>query len=336
MSSLPRAMRAVIAERPGGAEVLRIVERPVPMPGPDEVLIEVAAAGINRPDIMQREGTYPPPPGASDVLGLEVAGRCVAVGERVSRVHPEDRVCALVAAGGYAEYCVAPASLCFAIPITLSVQAAAAVPEACFTVWNNLAMRGRLSAGEILLIHGGASGIGTTAIQIAREMGARVIATAGSSAKCAACSALGAQQVIDYRQQDFVEEVLEFTSGAGVDVIMDMVGGEYFARNLRCLAPEGRLVQIAVQAGAEAKLNLFDMMQRRISISGSTLRPRTVLEKTQIAIELERTVWPWLEAGQLVPQIYANFPLGRVAEAHTLLEGGEHIGKLVLDVHVSN
>jgi putative PIG3 family NAD(P)H quinone oxidoreductase len=325
-------MKAVEIEAPGGPEVLRPVERPVPAPGPGEVLIGVEAAGVNRPDILQRLGRYAPPPGASDIPGLEVSGMIEALGEGVREWKVGDRVTALVAGGGYAEYCAAPAPQCLPIPRGLDLVAAAALPETCFTVWANVFARGRLAAGETLLVHGGTSGIGTTAIQMARCFGARVFATAGSAAKCDACRRLGAEDAFDRTREDFVARVREATGGRGADVILDMVGGDYLPRNLAALAPEGRLVQIALIGGATGTLSLQDVMQRRLTITGSTLRPRTVAEKGAIARALREQVWPHVEAGRLRPVIHATVPLAQAADAHRMMEAGEHIGKIVLTV----
>ena len=290
----------------------------------------MAAAGVNRPDVLQRQGHYPPPPGASDIPGLEVAGEVAAVGDRVAEWRLGDAVCALVAGGGYAEYCVAPAPQCLPVPKGLTAIEAAAIPETFFTVWTNVFERGRLVAGETLLVQGGASGIGTTAIQMARALGARVFATAGSAEKCAACVALGAERAINYREENFVAVVKEATEGRGVDVILDMVGGDYIPRNLDCLALEGRLVLIALQRGARAELNFTSVLQRRLTITGSSLRPRTVEQKGAIARALRERVWPLLESGQVRPVIHATFPLGEAAAAHRLMESGAHNGKIVL------
>lgn len=303
---------------------LSISEVPAPQPGPKEVLIRVAAAGVNRPDILQRKGAYPPPPGASPILGLEVAGEITAVGPDVARWHIGDQVCALVSGGGYAEYCVAPAPQCLPVPKGFSMVEAAAIPETFFTVWTNVFDRGRLQAGERILIHGGSSGIGTTAIQLAHAFGAHVIVTAGSQAKCEACLALGADEAINYREQDFA------AVAGKVDVILDMVGADYFERNLNCLSLEGRLVQVAVLSGSKVELDLARMMQRRIYITGSTLRPRTVAQKCTIAVELEAKVWPLLESGRVKPVIYRTFPFADAAAAHALMESSEHVGKIVL------
>jgi putative PIG3 family NAD(P)H quinone oxidoreductase len=325
-------VKAVEIAQPGGPEVLRLVERPTPTPGSGEVLIRVAASGVNRPDVMQRQGRYPPPPGASDIPGLEIAGEVEAVGEGVDGWRPADAVCALVAGGGYAERCVAPAAQCLPLPRGLTPVEAAAIPEAFFTVWHNVFERGRLAAGELILVHGGSSGIGTTAIQLARAFGARVFATAGSAEKCAACARLGAERAVNYREEDFAAVVQELTGGRGVDVVLDMVGAEYTPRNLACLAVEGRLVQIAALRGARAELDLIAVMQRRLTVTGSTLRTRPVADKAAIARALRQHVWPLLERGQVRPVIFATFPLERAAEAHRLMESSGHIGKIVLTV----
>lgn len=323
-------MIAIEIREPGGPEVLVPVERPGPTPGVGEVLIKVAAAGVNRPDVMQRRGNYPPPPGASDIPGLEVAGTIEAVGADVSDWRAGDRVCALVSGGGYAEYCVAPASQCLPVPAGMTFVSAAAIPETFFTVWTNVFDRGRLTAGESALIHGGSSGIGTTAIQLAPAFGARVFATAGSAAKCAACERLGAERAINYREADFVAAVREMTGGRGVDLILDMVGGDYVARNIDALAVDGRLVQIALMGGAKVSINMLPIVQRRLTVTGSTLRPRSVAEKGVIAQALRRHVWPLLESGAVAPVIFQTFPLRAAADAHRVMDAGEHIGKLVL------
>lgn len=325
-------MIAIEISRPGDPDVLVPVERPLPAPAEGEVLIQVAAAGVNRPDIMQRLGRYPPPPGASDIPGLEVAGTIEALGDGVTGWRGGDRVCALVTGGGYAEYCVAPAAQCLPAPQGLDLVSAAAIPETFFTVWTNVFERGRLRAGETLLVHGGSSGIGTTAVQLARARGARVFATAGSREKCAACERLGAERGIDYHVEDFVSIVKELTGGRGVDVVLDMVGGEYFARNLETLAIDGRLVEIATLRGSKAELNIQFMMQRRITITGSTLRIRSIEEKGAIAAALRAEVWPLLDAGTVKPIVHARFALRDAAAAHRLMESGAHIGKLVLVV----
>ena len=323
-------MIAIEIRAPGGPEVLVPVERPTPVPAPGEVLIKVTAAGVNRPDIFQRLGRYAPPPGASDIPGLEVAGTIEQLGPEVRDWRIGDEVCALVAGGGYAEYCAAPAPQCLPLPRGLDLIAAAAIPETFFTVWTNVFERGRLQAGESLLVHGGSSGIGTTAIQLARARGARVFATAGSAAKCEVCERLGAERAINYREADFAAVVRDLTGGRGVDVVLDMVGGEYFARNIDVLALEGRLVEIATLHGVKAELNIQTIMGRRLTVTGSTLRPRPVAEKGAIAAALRQHVWPLLESGAVKPIIHATFPLRDAAEAHRVMEAGEHIGKLVL------
>ncbi|HAK53919.1 MAG: NAD(P)H-quinone oxidoreductase [Vicinamibacterales bacterium] len=323
-------MLAVEISTPGGPEVLTPVDRPRPAPGRGEVLIAVAAAGVNRPDIMQRQGKYPPPPGASDLPGLEVAGTVAACGADVDRWRVGDAVCALVPGGGYAEYCVAPAAVTLPIPSGVDAMSAAALPETYFTVWTNVFDRGRLSEGERILVHGGSSGIGTTAIQLASAFGAHVYATAGTPDKCAACERLGAERAINYRDEDFVEVVADVTGGAGVDVVLDMVGGDYTPRNIKALAPDGRLVQIAILGGPKSTINWIPIMQKRLLLTGSTLRPRPVGEKAAIAQALHRKVWPLLEQGRARPVIHATFPLRAAAEAHRLLEAGAHIGKIVL------
>ncbi|HJM49479.1 MAG TPA: NAD(P)H-quinone oxidoreductase [Alphaproteobacteria bacterium] len=328
--ALPQTMTAIEISTPGGPEVLRPVPRPRPEPAAEEVLIKVAAAGINRPDVMQRAGAYPAPPGASDLPGLEVAGTVVALGHEVTAWRLGDAVCALVSGGGYAEYCVAPETQALPVPAPLTMLQAAALPETVFTVWTNVFKRGRLAPGEVLLVHGGSSGIGTIAIQMARALGARVLTTAGSDEKCRACEELGAQQGINYRQQDFVAEIKKATAGAGVDVILDMVGGDYLGRNLAALAPEGRLVQIAVLEGAEVTLPLLAVMVKRLSITGSTLRPQSVAAKAAMAEGLRQNIWPLLESGAIAPVIDSSYPLAAAAEAHARLESGAHIGKIVL------
>jgi NADPH:quinone reductase len=321
---------AIEISRPGDPDVLVPVERPRPVPASGEVLIKVAAAGVNRPDVFQRRGRYPPPPGASDIPGLEVAGVVEEVGAEVRDLHAGDAVCALVAGGGYAEYCAAPAPQCLPVPRGLDYVAAAAMPETFFTVWTNVFERGRLQANESILVHGGSSGIGTTAIQLARAYGARVFATAGSAEKCAACERLGAERAINYREADFVTAVRQLTGERGVDVILDMVGGDYFARNLEALALEGRLVEIATLSGAKAELDIQTIMQRRLTVTGSTLRARPVADKGAIARALRVRVWPLVESGAVKPIVYATFPLRQAAEAHRLMESSAHIGKIVL------
>jgi putative PIG3 family NAD(P)H quinone oxidoreductase len=329
---IPADGRVVEIQRPGPPEVLVPGRRPVVPPGVGEVLVRVAAAGVNRPDVAQRQGKYPPPPGASDIPGLEIAGEIVAVGEGVADWRVGDRVCALVAGGGYAEYCPAPSPQCLPVPKGLGLVEAAALPETFFTVWTNVFDRGRLAAGETILVHGGTSGIGTTALGLARAFGARVFVTAGSPEKCAACLRLGAEVAIDYRAQDFVAVVREKTGGRGVDVVLDLVAGDYVPRNIDCLGMEGRLVIIAVQGGVMATVNVLPVMQRRLTITGSTLRPRTVEEKGRIARGLREHVWPLLEAGRVAPVVHATFPLEQAAAAHRLMESGAHVGKIVLVV----
>lgn len=326
-------MIAIEISRPGGPEVLTPVERADPVPGAGEVLIRVAAAGVNRPDVMQRRGAYPPPPGASDLPGLEVAGTIAAVGDGVHQWRIGDRVCALVSGGGYASLCVAPAVQCLPVPQSLDFSVAAAIPETFFTVWTNVFDRGRLSAGETMLIHGGSGGIGTAAIQLAVARGARAYATAGSDEKCRACEAIGAVRAFNYKTTDFVEATKAATEGRGVDVVLDIVAGEYFPRNVAVLAPHGRLVQIALQSGEpRVSLDLWQVMNRRLTITGSTLRPRSVAEKGEIADALRREVWPLLERGIVKPIVFKRFPLTEAAAAHRLMESSDHIGKIVLDV----
>ncbi|MDA1183294.1 MAG: NAD(P)H-quinone oxidoreductase [Acidobacteria bacterium] len=318
---------------PGGPDVLTPTERPDPSPSVGEVLIAVAGAGVNRPDVLQRRGHYPPPKGASDIPGLEVAGTVAAVGEGVDDWRVGDRVCALVSGGGYATLCVAPAVQCLPVPASLDFVAAAAVPETFFTVWTNVFDRGRLQPGEAVLFHGGSSGIGTTAIQLAVARGARVFATAGSDEKCRACEALGAERAINYRTEDFVAVVKELTGGRGVDLVLDIVGGEYFARNIAVLALDGRLVEIGLMGGTvSATVDLGVVLRRRLTITGSTLRARGVEEKGAIATALRREVWPLLEDGRVKPVVYRTFPLADASAAHRLMESSEHIGKIVLTI----
>ena len=330
--TLPDLMTAIEITEPGGPEKLRPTQRPVPQPAPGEVLIQVAAAGVNRPDCLQRQGGYPPPPGASDIPGLEVAGTVVALGAGVDEWRIGDPICALLTGGGYAEYCVAPAPQCLPIPAGLSAQQAAALPETFFTVWSNVFDRARLQPGETLLVHGGASGIGTTAIQMATALGSRVFATVGGVEKVQPCLALGAERVIDYREEDFVQVVKEITNNKGVDVILDMVGGDYVQRNLSALAVGGRLVFIAFLRGAKVELNLAPVMMKRLTITGSTLRARPIADKAPIAQALRETVWPLLENGAIRPLIDRVFPLTEAVAAHTLMESNRHVGKLLLRV----
>jgi len=316
----------------GGPEVLTLVEGPVPRPGTGEVLIRVAAAGMNRGDILQRTGNYPPPPGASPVLGLEVSGTIAAVGENVGDLREGQEVCALVTGGGYAEYCAVPAPQCLSVPRGLGLVEAAALPETFLTVWTNVFERGRLIPGESFLVHGGSSGIGTTAIQLARAFGVRVFATAGSVDKCAVCQQLGAERAINYRREDFVSVVKEATGGSGVDVILDMIGGSYAERNQQALAVEGRLVQIGIMEGSKITLDLLQMMMRRQTITGSTLRARSVADKAAIARLVQEKAWPLIEAGSIRTVIDRTFPLAEVAAAHRLMESSQHIGKILLTV----
>jgi NADPH:quinone reductase len=326
-------MKAIEITAFGAPEVLVATERPAPVAGAGEVLIRVAAAGVNRPDVLQRKGLYPVPPGASDLPGLEVAG-VIESGDAVAMAEAGlklgDRVCALVAGGGYAELCVAPVGQCLPVPAGLSDIEAASLPETFFTVWSNVFDRARLQPGETLLVQGGTSGIGVTAIQMAKAAGAVVIATAGSDAKCAACIQLGADHAINYHDLDFVEEVKRITAGKGVDVVLDMVAGAYVAREIKCMNEDGRIVIIAVQGGVEAQIDAGLMLRKRLVITGSTLRPRPVSFKTAIAKSLRQNVWPWLEAGRVRPVIYQVFPAAQAAAAHTLMETNQHIGKLVL------
>ena len=330
--TIPKHMRAVEIAKPGGPEVLRPVERPVPTPKPHEILIQVAAAGVNRPDIVQREGNYPPPPDASDLPGLEVAGEVAAVGDAVTLWKPGDKVCALVHGGGYAEYCATPEAQALPIPGSLSMVEAASLPETFFTVWANVYDRGRLAAGESLLVQGGTSGIGVTAIQMAVATGNRVFATAGSDEKCAACVRLGAEKAINYRTQDFAAEIKAATGGKGVDVILDMVGGDYVPKELKCLADDGRLVFIAFLRGPKAELDINAVMRRRLTLTGSTLRPRTVEFKGYVARNLREKIWPLVAAGRIKPQVFKTFPLAEAAGAHRLMESSQHIGKIVLTI----
>ena len=325
-------MRAVEIFTPGPPEGLRLVERPDPVPGAGEVLIRVKAAGVNRPDVLQRSGKYPPPPGASDLPGLEVSGTVEGVGDGVTQWRAGDRVCALLAGGGYAELCVAPAVQCLPMPAALDFVNAAAVPETFFTVWTNVFDRGRLKAGESALFHGGSSGIGTTAIQLAVARGARVFATAGSDEKRRACEQLGAERGINYKTEDFVAVIKDATTGRGVDLILDIVGGDYIARDLVALAVEGRLVVIGFMGGDTATLDFRRILGRRLTITGSTLRPRSPAEKGEIAAALRKEVWPLLEKGSVKPVVYRTFPLADAAAAHRLMESSQHVGKIVLTV----
>jgi NADPH:quinone reductase len=330
VSRTKHEMTCIEITQPGEPEVLKTVQRPDPVPGRGEVLIRVTAAGVNRPDVLQRRGNYPPPSGASDIPGLEVAGTIAATGAGVEGWRTGDAVCALVSGGGYATMCVAPAPQCLRVPATLDLVAAAAIPETFFTVWTNVFDRGRLLAGETALFHGGTSGIGTTAIQLAVARGATAFATAGSDEKVQACEALGARRAINYRTQDFVEVIRDATGGAGVDLILDIMGGSYLNRNLAALAVDGRLVQIGLMGGESASVDLRRVLGRRLTITGSTLRPRSVAEKGEIADALAREVWPLLEAGVVKPIVFKTFPLADAAAAHRLMESSEHVGKIVL------
>jgi putative PIG3 family NAD(P)H quinone oxidoreductase len=330
MSEAPETMTCVAIAEPGGPEVLRPTRRPTPQPGPTQVLIAVAAAGVNRPDVSQRLGKYPPPAGAPDLPGLEVAGQVIARGPQARRYAVGDKVCALVAGGGYAQFCAADESNALPIPTPFSMIEAAAVPETFFTVWTNVFQRARLASGEWLLVHGGSSGIGTTAIMLAKAFGAKVAATAGSQQKCETCLQLGADVAINYRTQDFVEAVRAATEGRGADVILDMVGGDYVGRNIRCAALNGRIAQIAFMRGPKITADFGAITNKRLTWTGSTLRPRTVAEKAAIARELEERVWPLFEASRCKPLIDSTFPLERAADAHTRMESGDHRGKIVL------
>ncbi|HEX4694740.1 NAD(P)H-quinone oxidoreductase [Sphingomonas sp.] len=328
--TIPSMMRAIDPETPGGPDVLQIVERPVPVPGDGEVLIKVAAAGINRPEILQRMGTYPPPPGAPSILGLEVAGTIVATGDGVERDLVGQPVCALIAGGGYADYAAAPYGQCLPVPEALTMVEAAAMPETLFTVWTNLFERGYAAEGDTVLVHGGTSGIGTMAIGLCKLFAVTVIVTAGSDDKCAAAREIGADHAINYKTQDFVAEVKAMTGGQGVAVVLDMVGGDYVPRNMQCLCEEGRHVSIAVQRGGEATIPIFEIMRRRLTLTGSTLRPRSVAFKSAVADEIAQTVWPHVAAGKLKPVIDRTFSLDQAPDAHRRMEAGDHVGKIVL------
>lgn len=328
--NVPAAMRAIDPTEPGGPEVLVVVERPTPRPAAGEVLIRVAAAGVNRPDVLQRTGGYAPPPGAPSIPGLEVAGHVVAVGDDADSHLIGQPVCALLAGGGYADYVAVPAGQCLPVPDGLSMAEAAALPETLFTVWTNLFERGYAAEGDSVLVHGGTSGIGTMAILLGKLFGLDVIVTVGSDAKAQAARDLGAAHAINYRTEDFVERVAEITGGKGVSVVLDMVGGDYVPRNIKCLAEDGRHVSIAVQGGATATIPLWDIMRRRLTLTGSTLRPRDAAFKEMVADELSRTVWPHVAAGKLRPVMDRSFPLEQAAEAHRRMEAGDHVGKIVL------
>lgn len=332
LADLPVAMTAVGYDAPGAPEVLRPETVAVPRPGPGEVLVKVAFAGVNRPDVVQRQGNYPPPPGASPIPGLEISGTVAALGEGVSRLVPGQQVCALVSGGGYAQYCIAKADHCLPVPEGLALEEAAALPETLFTVWHNVFERGLAREGEWLLVHGGTSGIGTMAAMLGRHFGLTVIVTCGSPEKCEAALKIGAHHAIDYRAADFVEEVARITEGRGVDVVLDMVAGSYVARNLKCLAPDGRHVTIAVQGGVKAEINMAVVMSRRYTLTGSTLRPRSDAFKAAVAQELLDCAWPLVAEGVLRPVMDMRFPLAEAAAAHARMEAGDHIGKIVLEV----
>ncbi|WP_059152888.1 NAD(P)H-quinone oxidoreductase [Novosphingobium barchaimii] len=332
LADLPVVMTAVGYDSPGGPEVLRPEIVSVPKPGPGEVLVRVAFAGVNRPDVVQRTGNYPPPPGASPIPGLEISGTIAALGEGVTEFIPGQQVCALVSGGGYAQYCLAKAGHCLAVPEGLDMAEAAALPETLFTVWHNVFERGHAREGETLLVHGGTSGIGTMAAMLGRHFGLTVIVTCGSAEKCEAALKIGATHAIDYKTSDFVEEVARITGGKGVDLVLDMVAGSYVPRNLKCLAPDGRHVTIAVQGGAKAEINMAVVMSRRYTLTGSTLRPRSDDFKTLLAQEIVECAWPLVEEGLLRPVMDTRFPLAEAAAAHTRMEAGDHIGKIVLEV----
>ncbi len=325
-------MRAIEIIQPGGPEMLQPCERPIPVAKSGEVLIRVHAAGVNRPDVLQRTGNYPVPPGASDIPGLEVAGEIVGGDVGDSGLKIGDAVCALVQGGGYAEYCAAPVAQCLPVPRGWSLLEAASLPETFFTVYSNLFMRAQLAAGETLLVQGGSSGIGVTAIQIATALGHRVFATAGTDDKCRACEALGAERGINYRDQDFVEVVKSLTEGKGANVILDMVAGSYVSREIQCLADDGRLVIIALLGGAKGEVNFGEIMRRRLTVTGSTLRPRPVAFKQSVAQQLRERIWPLLAAGRIKPVIYRSFTLEQAADAHALMESSTHVGKIMLQV----
>ncbi|QIE57895.1 NAD(P)H-quinone oxidoreductase [Pikeienuella piscinae] len=329
---MPETMRVVEISKPGGPEALTAATRPLPAVAPDQILIRVRAAGVNRPDCLQRAGAYPPPPGASDLPGLEAAGEVAAIGAAVTRWRVGDKVCALLAGGGYAEYAATHEDHALRVPAGLSMEEAAALPETFFTVWTNVFDRGRLKAGETFLVHGGSSGIGTTAIQLANAFGARVFTTAGGDDKTAICRELGAEIAVNYREADYVEVLREATGKRGVDLILDMVGGDYIPRNVKLAADQGRIVQIAFLQGPEVKLNFVQVMLKRLTITGSTLRPRSIAEKAEIADSLREKVWPLIEAGRVKPVMAARFPLKKAADAHRLMESSTHIGKIVLTV----
>ncbi|GFE75837.1 NAD(P)H-quinone oxidoreductase [Novosphingobium sp. TCA1] len=332
LANSPKTMTAIGFEAPGGPEVLQPVTVPVPVPGPGEVLVKVAFAGVNRPDVVQRQGKYPPPPGASPLPGLEISGQVVALGEGVTELDVGRKVCALVAGGGYAEYCLAKVGACLPVPESLAMDEAAALPETLFTVWHNVFERGWAREGETILIHGGTSGIGTMATMLCRQFGLTVIVTCGSPDKCARALEIGADHAIDYKVADFVAEVARITEGRGVDLVLDMIAGDYVTRNLKCLAPDGRHVTIAVQGGARAEINMAVVMARRYTLTGSTLRPRSDSFKALLAQEIRANAWPLVEEGVLRPVMDARFPLKDAAAAHARMEAGDHVGKIVLEI----
>lgn len=332
MSGIPATMTAIGWDAPGGPEVLRPESVPIPVPGPGQVLVKVAFAGVNRPDVIQRQGFYPPPPDASPLPGLEVSGQVVAMGEGVTWPFTGTMVCALVAGGGYAEYCIAEAAQCLQVPTGLSMAEAAAIPETLFTVWHNVFERGMAAPGETILVHGGTSGIGSMAVLLGKLFGVTVIVTAGGSEKCAQALQIGAAHAIDYKAADFVEEVKRITAGRGVDMVLDMVAGDYVARNLKCLADDGRHVTIAVQGGVKAELNMAEVMRRRLTLTGSTLRPRSKAFKAALASEIRETVWPLVATGELRPIMDRTFALAEASAAHARMEEGSHIGKIVLAI----
>lgn len=332
VGKLPKSMKFVQITKFGGPDVLKMAERELPSPGPGEVLIQVSATGVNRPDVMQRKGLYPPPPGASDIPGLEVAGSICAIGSGVGTSKLGQRVCALVSGGGYAEYCLAHIGHCLPIPNGLTMIEAAGLPECSFTVWTNIFERGKLVGGESILIHGGASGIGTLAIQLASHFGARVFATAGSAEKCEACEELGAERAINYKKEDYKQVISKLLKDDGLDVVLDMVGGDYIEHNLDLLRKNGRLILIAFLQGPNVKLDLSPVLIKWLTITGSTLRPRTIIEKEGIARAVEQNVWPLVETGKVKPRIFKTFPLSEAGNAHALMESSQHIGKIVLQI----
>ena len=330
MEHIPESMNYIQIEEHGDPDVLKLSSQSVPDPGLDEVLIRVEAAGVNRPDIMQRKGLYPPPPGATDVPGLEVSGTVVKTGKNVTETGEGSQVCALVSCGGYAEYCLASASICLPVPKKISLQHAAGIPETFFTVWTNVFERGQLKSGETLLVHGGSSGIGTTSIQLGKAFGATVYTTAGTQEKCEYCKNLGADAAINYNENDFEAEIKTLTENRGVDVILDMVGGPYFPKNIKILAVQGRLLQIALMQGYKAEVDFRPLLMKRVTLTGSTLRPRSVKEKAEIARALRKEVWPLMDSGTIRPIIHQTFPLEKAADAHRLMESSNHIGKILL------